>query len=229
MDPAVLTVYKSPYDKVRLGKDNDGGYIIAQIPDVSYDLFLSGGIETDISFEEDFIEMYDPLTYSFDGTINCLPKENNKINFIKKNIGNENTENITNLHNEINLAKNIFIKMDIEGGEIPWILSLSNEHMNKFAQIVMEFHFPFLEVEKEVFNKLNTNHYLIHFHGNNYESTQIHKDVIIPNVFECTYLHKKYFNSIPKLNSDLIPGLLDMSNNKFNQDICINYSPFVNL
>lgn len=28
MDPNVLTVYKSPFSKIRLDKDNDGGYVI---------------------------------------------------------------------------------------------------------------------------------------------------------------------------------------------------------
>jgi hypothetical protein len=45
-----LTVYTSPYNKIRLGKDNDGGYIICDIPNVNYDISLSGGIDKDISF-----------------------------------------------------------------------------------------------------------------------------------------------------------------------------------
>jgi hypothetical protein len=57
--------------------------------------------------------------------------------------------------------------MDIEGGEIPWIESLNNEQMNKFEQIVMEFHFPFTDNEKNTFEKINNTHYLIHFHPNN--------------------------------------------------------------
>ena len=51
--------------------------------------------------------------------------------------------------------------------------------------------------------------------------------VMIPNVFECTYLHKKYFTGIPELNTDLIPGKLDMKNVPV-PEIYINYPPFVN-
>ena len=84
MNPVVLTVYKSPFTKLRLGKDYDGGYIIAEIPNVSYTTFLSGGIETDISFEEDFIIKYPNVkAFAFDGTIHNLPKVNNNITFIK--------------------------------------------------------------------------------------------------------------------------------------------------
>ena len=228
MNPSVLTVFKSPFEKKRLGKDYDGGYIIAEIPNIKYTTLLAGGIENDISFEEDFINKYTiDNAYAFDGTINNLPKEISKITFIKKNIGFENTEKITNLHDIIDVNESIFVKMDIEGGEIPWIKSLSDEQMNKFEQIVMEFHFPFSDNEIDVFDKINKNHYLIHFHGNNCCGLRNHNNVDIPNVFECTYLHKKYFINIPDLNKELIPSNLDMKNTG-NGEIYINYPPFVN-
>jgi hypothetical protein len=227
MDPIVLTVYKSPFEKKRLGKDYDGGYIIADIPDIKYKLFLAGGIENDISFEEDFIIKYpEAKCYAYDGTIDNLPKENNNIIFIKKNIGYDNNDQITNLHDIININDSIFIKMDIEGGEIPWIKSLSDEQINKFEQIVMEFHSPFSDNEIDVFNKINKNHYLIHFHANNCCGIRNHHNVNIPNVFECTYLHNKYFDTTPELNKDLIPSSIDMKNTP-NDEICINYPPFV--
>jgi hypothetical protein len=227
MNPSVLTVYQCPYPKLRLGKDFDGGYIIADIPEIKYELLLAGGIEIDISFEEDFIKKYDVRCIAFDGTINKLPKENNKIEFIKKNIGFDNTDKITNLHDLININKNIFIKMDIEGGEIPWIKSLHDEQINKFDQIVMEYHTPFSDKEIDVFDKINKNHILIHYHGNNCCGTRNHKGVVIPNYFECTYLHKKFFINPPQLNTDLIPGILDMKNTH-RSEIYIDYPPFVN-
>ena len=50
-----LILYKSPYNKVRIGKDNDGGYVICNLPDY-YELFISGCINNDISFEIDFLQ-----------------------------------------------------------------------------------------------------------------------------------------------------------------------------
>ena len=229
MDPSVLTVYKSPFNKIRLGKDYDGGYIIADIPNIKYELFLAGGIENDVSFEEGFLNKYGNVTtFAFDGTIDNLPTENNNIIFIKKNIGFENNDYVTNIHDIIYENKSIFVKMDIEGGEIPWIKSLSDMQINKFEQIVLEFHCPFSNNEIDVFNKINKNHYLIHFHGNNCCGVRYHNGVYIPNVFECTYLHKKYFTTIPELNTDTIPGILDMKNTP-NDEIYINHPPFVNI
>ena len=228
MNPSVLTVYKSPFKKVRIGKEFDGGYVITEIPNMTYNLLLAGGIEQDISFEEEFIIKYPEVSaYAYDGTINNLPKVNNNITFVKKNIGHINNNNVTNLHDIIDNHHRIFIKMDIEGGEIPWINSLSDGQINKFDQIVMEFHRPFSNSEITVFDKINKNHYLIHFHPNNCCGTRNHNGVIIPNVFECTYLHKKYFINSPELNSELIPTSIDMKNTS-KEDIYINYPPFVN-
>jgi hypothetical protein len=51
MNPSVLTVYISPFKKVRIGKEYDGGYVITEIPNMKYNLLLAGGVEQDISFE----------------------------------------------------------------------------------------------------------------------------------------------------------------------------------
>lgn len=229
MDPNVLTCYKSPFQKLRLGQDHDGGYIIADVPNINYDIILACGISNDISFEEDFLKKYTNVKcFAYDGTIKKLPQLNDKIQFIKKNIGMNEDNSTTNLHDIINTNDEIFIKMDIEGAEIPWINSLTDEQINKFQQIVIEFHRPFTNREINVFNKINKNHYLIHLHGNNCCGTRIHKNVRIPNIFECTYLHKKYFINPPELNTDLIPSDLDMSNAPWHApEITINYPPFV--
>jgi hypothetical protein len=227
MDPSVLTVYSSPLPKVRIGRDNDGGYIVADIPNVKYSILLAGGVANDISFEEDFLKRYDTKCIALDGTVTSTPAEHPKIQFVKKNIGYDNNDNMTNLHDIINENENIFVKMDIEGWEIPWIQSLSEEHMNKFEQIVMEFHHPFSFREVPAFDKLNKTHVLVHFHPNNCCGTRNHNGVDIPNVFECTYLHKKYFDSPPTLNKDPIPGPLDMMNVTYHEEIYLNHPPFV--
>jgi hypothetical protein len=118
--------------------------------------------------------------------------------------------------------------MDIEGGEIPWLKSLSDDQMNKFEQIVMEFHHPFTMDEKDVFDKLNKHHYLIHIHGNNSSGIRKQQGVYIPEIFECTYLHKKYFLGVPELNKDMLPGELDRKNIPHKDDIYLHYMPFVN-
>ena len=228
IDPNMLTCYKSPYKKSRIGKDFDGGYIICNIPYINYDVLLSCGISDDISFEENFCNIYkNTKCIAYDGTIENIMFNNKNITFIKKNINTFNDNNNSNLHSEIDNFNNIFLKMDIEGYEIPWINSLSNEKLNKLSQIVIEFHFPFSYKEVSVFNKLNKNHILVHFHPNNCLGVRNHKGILIPNVFECTYIHKKYYTNEYLLNDEKIPSSLDMKNVIENPEIYLDYEPFV--
>jgi hypothetical protein len=120
------------------------------------------------------------------------------------------------------------IKMDIEGGEVDWIRSLLPEHMDVMTQIVMEFHRPFSETEINMFKKLNETHLPIHFHPNNACGTRIHNGIYFPNVFECTYLHKRFFNGYAELNRDFIPNdAVDVRNILFKDEIWIGHPPFV--
>lgn len=223
MKPEDLTVYTSPYPKIRLGKDYDGGYVIADIPDITYSCLISGGISDDISFEEDFIERYQVECHAFDGTIQTLPKESS-VHYTKKNIGAHNTESMTNLHELIDSNDSIFVKMDIEGYEFAWLQSLSPEQMDKISQITIEFHKPF---DKDIFKKFS-NHVLIHFHGNNCCGLRMFKGVQIPVVFECTYIHKKYVSELIK-NVQPVPSSLDMRNLVRRPELMLNFPPFVSI
>ena len=76
-----FTVYKSKWPKVRLGRDYDGGYAIADIGN-PYDYFLSGGIENDTSFEESFLKRYPNLECTaFDGTVDAPTINSNRTTF----------------------------------------------------------------------------------------------------------------------------------------------------
>lgn len=229
MDPYALTCFQSPYPKTRLGQDYDGGYIMCKLPNIKYDCLLSGGVSTDISFEEAFCKLYpDTPCLAYDGTIEGIMSDETNIQFIKKNIGAVETDNTTNLHNIIDRYGSIFVKMDIEGGEVEWLKSLNHTHMDKFTQIVIEFHFPYTEKEMDLFAKINETHFLVHLHGNNCCGVRNHLGVIMPNVFECTYLHKKWALPPLVLNRDGIPSPLDMPNLSNNPEIVLDHPPFVN-
>lgn len=240
MNPNLITVYQSPFPKRRIGRWCDGGYAIADIPNLKYDAFFAGGVCDDISFEEDFIRYQNtPIpVYAFDGTVDCLPYSpfQHQIKFIKKNIGEFETPELTNLHDlflpytkKPNSNSNIFVKMDIEGGEVDWIRSLQPEHMNIISQFVMEFHNPFGEKEIEMFKKINETHLLIHFHPNNVGGARVHNGTYIPNIFECTYLHKRFFyDGFAELNRDYIPNdAVDVRNLGFKDEIWMSHPPFV--
>ncbi len=230
--PNCLTVYNYN-NKIRLGNNSDGGYVIADIGPV-YDCYISCGVSNEESFSRDFIKKYNmnkENSFAFDGTISDYPYEFTRdITFIKKNIGNVNNDEVTNLDFLIEKYNNIFIKMDIEGWEFQWILQLTPDKLKKIKQIVLEVHgvnddsLGYLQSDKiSCFNKFNELFYLIHAHGN----TCCGKLNNIPNVIELTYLNKSEFIEEPEKNKSELPNkLLDFSNTD-TENFDLNYEPFV--
>jgi hypothetical protein len=228
-DTKCLTVYQSPFPKKRYGPSNDGGYVMADLP--MYDLLIGAGVGGNIIFEIDLCNKYpNTLCVLFDGTVQGLPpgQTHENIHFIKKNIGPVETPTETNLHHYLLDYSNICLKMDIEGAEFSWLETLNDEQLSKFSQIVIEFHFPFTQRHQLVFEALNRSHYLIHFHANNcVQEMTIHQGIAVPNLFECTYVNKKYFTEVPTENGMFLPTSLDSQNCDKRRDYDFDYEPFV--
>jgi hypothetical protein len=219
--------------KIRCGTNGDGGYVFAEL-DGGYDCYISAGVSDEESFSRDFINYYNMNgsdCFAFDGTINDYPYHyTQNIQFIKKNISNYNDDHNTDLSFLTAKYNNIFLKIDIEGGEYPWILLLDESQLDSFKQIVIEFHGITNDKwgcnyndKVKCFEKLSNTHYIVHAHGNNYG------EVInnIPDVIELTYVNKKYFDSVPRLNTQQLPIVnLDFPNNSYSSDIDLNFYPF---
>jgi hypothetical protein len=220
-------VYKSPYSKVRLGKNFDGGYIVCDSYG-DYDFFLSGGIGGDISFEGDLLNKYPNLTgVAFDGTVDSKEFESYhpRLQIVQKNIGSNENEHSTNFSTYFDKYNDIFMKMDIEGGEVDFFSTLSDNNLLKIKQLVIEIHSA---DEVNIPSRLAKTHWLIHFHANNCCGTREVNGVIIPNVYECTYIRKQDLNSIPGFNTTRIPDVnLDQRNVEHNAEIEITWPPFV--
>jgi hypothetical protein len=229
------------YDnKIRLGSENDGGYVIAMLPEESnnYDCYISAGVSDEESFSRDFINKFNMKKehcYAFDGTIQDYPYHFTKeITYIKKNIDAHNNDNNTNLDFLFNKYNNIFVKMDIEGGEYPWLLNLKNEHLNKIKQITIEFHGindntwnSQYETKVKCFEKLASTHYPIHIHGNNNSGLTSINNNQIPDVVEVTYIRKDMLQN-PNLNKKALPiSNLDNTNNG-STDYNLSFPPFTN-
>ncbi len=224
--------------KIRLGSKFDGGYVIGLIPG-TYDCYISAGVFNEESFSRDFIKLFKMNknnSFAFDGTIDNYPYNYTRdITFIKKNINNVLNDSNTNLLPLINNFKNIFLKMDIEGGEYPWLLSLETEHLKSFKQIVIEFHGlnddswnSSYDDKIKCFEKLSKTHYIIHAHGNNHAKLTGK----IPNVIELTYIRKDLYNLDNYPNKNPLPNkYLDYPCdylNPSNPEVDLNFYPFVN-
>ena len=230
--PELLQVYQ--FDKkCRCGINSDGGYVFAEL-EGGYDCYISAGISQEESFSRDFIQKYNiekQNSYGFDGTIQNYPYYyTQEIQFIRKNISNVNDDHHSDLSFLTDKYNTIFLKMDIEGGEYPWLLNIEESQLDKFKQIVIEFHgitddgWGCSYVNKvKCLEKLAKTHYLIHAHGNNYGPVVNH----IPDVIELTYVNKHYFDSVPEFNKTPLPiPNLDFPNQWHNNEIPLGFSPF---
>ena len=87
---AVLPLFLRPIkgaDLVRIGRDNDGGYLVDKRSIISSEFLLGFGIYDDWSFEKDFIKYVDVPVVAFDASVGqnfFLKKLRTKIiNFLK--------------------------------------------------------------------------------------------------------------------------------------------------
>lgn len=219
-----LIVYESPFPKRRIGKPNDGGYVIVTLPG-DYDLCLSGGILNDISFEEAFLSLYPMECYAFDGTIDFQSTE--KINFVKQNLG-DSTNGTTNLHEYMMNKENVFMKIDIEGHEFRLFPSMiQNGDIYKVKQLIMEVHCPadielhpnyyygLSDIKNEhmfqMLHDLTLTHTLVHFHANNGPPMQKINDIDVPHVFELTWIRNDFIEKKIR-NTYSLPTKIDMKN-----------------
>ena len=232
-DVIPLTVYHWD-NKVRLGINSDGGYVIADGLD-PYDLYISAGVSTEESFTRDFINNYamnETNSFAFDGTIDKYPYEyTSNISFIRKSISTINDTRNTNLDNLLLRHKDVFLKMDIEAHEWRWIMY--TPYLKNIKQMVIEFHGVWDAnwvgntndlppgFTDECFEKLSETHAIIHVHGNT-EGGSVNG---LPNVIELTYIRRD--NHVLEKNNQIFPVKgLDFPNGSCNNCFSLKSQPF---
>jgi len=243
----LLEVYQCPFKKVRVGDKADGGYVVCET-NVKYDALLSGGIGRNVSFENDFLKLYKIPAYAFDRTIQEFPQNqyaSDKIKWYKKNIGDRNLDNLTNLIEYTEQYSNIFLKLDIEGGEYQLFKVLTSDHLSKISQIVIEIHEYYENMLVEnvtttkleiLFKHLSKTHTLLHVHANNAplkSTVNIHdNNIIIPTLLELTLVRntdvlQQFPDFVKTLNTVPYPQPCDFPNRTSKPEINLNYYPFL--
>jgi hypothetical protein len=235
---SLFAVYDVP-KKIRCGGD-----VIADV-EVDYDCLLSVGIAQNDDFSVDFMKTHSlqkARCFGFDGSIDSLPANlQGSMTFVKKNVGSVNDDTTTNLDSYFRDFHNIFMKMDIEGGEWTWLRAADESQLAHLAQLVVELHgitntswhhgftinsFGCGYAEKrDCLKKLSRTHYLVHAHGNNADRVAANG---LPNVLELVYVNKALFKEPPKLNRAPLPIKgLDVPTDSRYPDIDLNFFPFV--
>ena len=233
--------FKSAEDLTRIGKKNDGGYLISKNDMNKSDILISLGIFDDISFEQEFIKNKDIDLMAYDGSLNIkfwlkrilveffknpfnlyAPKIffsfNNffkgKRKLIKKFVGlNTIDVNFCTLSSILDKLdhKNIFLKIDIEGYEYR-LLDTLILNQDRICGLVIEFHDCDIHLKKIESFLEDFELKLVHIHGNNF--TPIRSSDKLPLTLELTF--SKYCK---QENRCLLPHKKDMPNNKDKAEI----------
>ena len=236
---------KYNYDLIRIGRDNDGGYLVEKKSFENTECLISLGINDDWSFEEDFLKK-NIIIKCFDDELDekFLLKKIiiqfifvfYSINFslLKKNISNYfsflrikkkiqfNKKKIS--YNDLNKilsqeTNNIFLKIDIEGHEYR-ILDDLLLNQKKIIGLVIEFHDCDLHLEKIIKFLNSFNLTLVHIHGNNYSVKELNRN---PEAIELTF-SKKSLHLNNKTNDKLYPiADLDFPNSKRSPDVKLSF------
>jgi hypothetical protein len=213
-----LRVYQPRHTKIRVGRANDGGYVIAA--GLVYDHFLSGGISDDNSFERGILELYPLLVCDAHDPASDGAVPHPRFRFHRAHL----PPNLMGLDFLVNEAKNALVKIDIEGDEWLW---LPDAPLHCIAQLVVELHSPHLgRWDWSALERLARTHYLIHVHANNMDGIVEIDGVKVPATIEATWLRRD-LAGVLEPSREPVPSPLDMPNNPGLPDHIVDWPPFV--
>jgi hypothetical protein len=223
----ILKPYSTEHELIRLGGNNDGGYLVPNdLRNIKCN--LSPGVGRFFSFELDLLKK-NIQSFMSDASVDSIPSELDGCIFIKKNIGSINKKNQISINDwieSINLDKNqnLILQMDIEGMEYETILSLSEQNLNSFRIIIIEFHNLreiknkfFFKIVVSTFEKLLQNFIICHIHPNNSCGINYISGVPIPNAIEVSFIRKDRVKK--KIYTKDFPHSLDQPSVKNLKDI----------
>ena len=214
-------------DLVRLGKNNDGGYLINSQDINKTQWMVTFGLGDDWSFEKDFIDknncgldVYDnsvkPYLLHEDISAKYLDFFSQNRRHHPTNVGN----NIGFISPQQALAdhENVFLKCDIEGNEY-LILDDLIRISDKLSGMVIEFHD--LNIEDNINLLINflakSALRLVHVHVNNYTYIETPNQAY-PTVLELSLTSSKNINWVDHID---LPHELDHPNNPLDKEFKI--------
>lgn len=233
---SLLKVYDAkinnmPLKIVRLGKENDGGYVVPLAALEEADAVLGYGIADDISFERQFSQRYNKPSFGFDGGVPNIDTGHDKCYFYSECIGDDthlyrkqvSSQKVSTYSEHLKRFdlenKKIFLKMDIEGAEFD-VFDDILRHKDNITGIALECHMGDNPGEvRKLLSSLSRDFILTHVHGNNccdsLDKMFFSKNSTraIPRVLELTYINKNLVTSYKIAKNQKHPIALDQPNN----------------
>ena len=210
-----LLPYKTGYELIRLGEDNDGGYLIPN-DILGIKKNYSVGVGNLTQFEKDLEKKFSIISNMIDtNEVNegILPK---KSKFLKRKMSLISSSEELSINDWLDHEKDeVIFKMDIEGDEYLTLSSISDENMNKIRVLIVEIHdlrhlrnYFFFKTFDKVFTKLKKTFYICHLHANNSSKITNIGGFDIPDMLELTLIRK---NRVKNFKSEFskLPNALD--------------------
>ncbi|MBR1579097.1 MAG: FkbM family methyltransferase [Selenomonadaceae bacterium] len=171
--------------------------------------------------------------FMYDHTIDGIPVQHEKFHWSKTGLtgfydpNHPELETLPRLIQKNGHAddRNMILKMDIEGAEYSVFQTIDDDTLNRFKQIVLEFHDltnPATENNVAFMtDKLNATHQLVHVHANNYGSYIVRGGAILPSLIEGTYLRRADYKFVKSRR--FFPTAIDQPNKAAAPDINLGY------
>lgn len=170
----------NPLNIIRHGSHFDGGYAVATQAFDESDVLLGYGIADDITFEEQFSDIYHKRSFGFDCGITHIAIKNELCHFIPQCIAadttiyqhQDSTGVVLSYSDQIESLgledKKVFLKMDIEGAEYEAFDDILKYHSDNITGIALEIHIfnqEHLEKAIQLLKNINEKFLLIHAHA----------------------------------------------------------------
>jgi hypothetical protein len=218
-------------DKIRLGPDEDGGYVTSTISLDSSIALFTYGVGHDARYEESYKNKYDKEVYLYDHTIG---KETGwdlgkKMNFINEGLGfKENCDDFINHYKKSGIAGDVLLKVDIEGDEYDYFEKVDIEEMAKITTgILLEMHWltdsGYQKRAEKILTKIYEHFTLTHIHGNAWGTTWDYEGYKVPETFELSLVNNKYITSKQFDLQDYPIIGLDVSNRRDYPDLDLKF------
>ena len=207
------------FDKIRLGRDFDGGYVL--LDDFSdVEMALSLGIADDASWDLAIAQRGIPV-HQFDPTIDRSPIDHPLMTFHKQGIAASDVPGAVSLDTLaselLSGCQKALLKIDVEGHEWPLFAAASPATLSKFAQITCEFHgfnrladAAWYDSASVAIAKMKSIFDVVHVHGNNAMPFANVANVILPILLEITFANRNHYQMAE--TNEIFPTALDQPN-----------------
>lgn len=220
---------KSQHELIRIGGNNDGGYLVPNDL-VGIEACFSPGVSKIATFEED-LATRGVRSYLADYSVDSPPVINSFFEFEKKYVGSENTDVYTTIESWVSRkglskSRDLILQMDIEGGEYDVLLTASSDLFDKFRIVVIEFHNLDGLLDQYgyqliwyAFHRILMTHSIVHIHPNNADKPIKSGNFLIPPTVEFTFLRNDRIHRVDE--NKCFPHPLDQPNKKNKPDIVL--------